>query len=110
MSNFSNRKKPQNIENILAKVLKNKKITEKARSFDFITSWEKIVGEEYARVSTPERLNKGLLTVRVIDNVYSQELSMQKPLFLEKLTELGYSGAVSDIKFVSGNPREFKTR
>jgi predicted nucleic acid-binding Zn ribbon protein len=81
---------------------------EKAKSFSFITSWSDVVGEANARISYPEKLAGGILTVKVIDTAYAQELSMQKEQYLEKLVELGYSGAVSDIKFISGSPKKFR--
>jgi hypothetical protein len=33
---------------------------------------------------------------------------MKKAEYLEKLVELGYSGAVTDIQFISGNPKNFR--
>jgi predicted nucleic acid-binding Zn ribbon protein len=101
-------KTPAGVQDILGSLLQNKKIKEKAKSFAFITQWSSLVGDEMARISKPEKLSKGLLTVRVIDAVYAQELSMKKAEYLEKLVELGYSGAVTDIQFISGNPKNFR--
>ncbi len=110
MSSFGKKNTPQEISGILEKVLGHKKIKEKAKSFSFITAWENVVGDDYAKISYPETLLKGMLTVKVIDTAYAQELSMQKEHYLEKLVELGYSGAVTDMKFISGNPKEFRNR
>lgn len=107
-SSYSRNSQPKEISGILGKILGNQKIQEKAKSFSFINSWDEVVGEAYARISHPERLVKGVLSVKVIDAAFVQELSMQKTSILEKLVELGYSGAVSDIKFISGNPKDFR--
>jgi len=106
--NFNKKGNSGDISDILGKVLGHKKVQEKAKSFSFITSWDTVVGEAFSKVSNPDKLVNGILTVKVIDAVYVQELSMHKVQFLEKLVELGYSGAVSDIKFISSNPKQFR--
>jgi len=101
---------PESAEKLLNSLLSDKKIKQKADSVSFLERWSEIVGEALANVSKPERLKSGLLTVRVIDAAYAQELSMNRFGYLEKLTELGYAGTVSDIKFISGNKRDFGVR
>ncbi|HMO18276.1 MAG TPA: DUF721 domain-containing protein [Oligoflexia bacterium] len=92
---------------LLEKLVKSKKIKQKADSVSFLHQWSLIVGEEMAKVSRPEKLKTGVLTVRVIDAAFAQELSMNCFSYLEKLANLGFSGTVSEIKFISGNKRDF---
>lgn len=101
-------KAPSEASDVIGSILKNKHITEKAKSLNFFLEWEAVVGEHFASISKPEKIHRGLLTIRVLDAVYAQELSMQKTTFIERLSEMGFSGVVSDMKFISGNPRNFK--
>ncbi len=98
---------PTPINAILQSVLKKKNISE-AKNLEFLSSWSSIVGENFAKVSKPHELRKGILSVKVIDASWSQELTFQESIIIEKLCGLGYGGVVNKIKFLVGSPLDFQ--
>lgn len=99
---------PKKIASLLASLLNDEEIKQKAESVDFFKFWDQIVGTEYSKFCKPIKLDKGVLFVEAIDSAYMQELSLQQKIFKKRITELGFGGSVSQIRFISGNPKSFK--
>ena len=80
---------------------------------DIITNWEKIVGEELASYSSPQKIdfkreqkNNGILFLQVISGAFALEIQHREKFILEKInTYFGYN-AVSALKIVQ-NPSAF---
>jgi predicted nucleic acid-binding Zn ribbon protein len=90
---------PVSLQNVISEVLKEFGLDKKARQYQPLTDWPRLVGEKIAGATVAEKLEKGVLTVRVKNAVWRHELSMQKASILEKIaTELG-SGLVRDIQW-----------
>ena len=63
--------------------------------------WPEICGPRAAQVSRPAMLQRDVLTVRVTDSVWLQELSMQKPTLLTRLAEAMLDDmAPTDLRFI----------
>ncbi|HZK76556.1 MAG TPA: DUF721 domain-containing protein [Candidatus Kapabacteria bacterium] len=88
---------PRSIEAFIPEVLKEFGLEKKARNYSVITGWAELVGEKIARAATAEKLEKGILTVRVINPVWRYELTMQKTMIIEKITAEFGAGIVRDI-------------
>jgi predicted nucleic acid-binding Zn ribbon protein len=69
------------------------------RRFSVLTSWEEIVGEQVAKVALPERIEDGVLIVRVATAPWRAELTMRRGEILEKIVESVGAGIVRDIRF-----------
>lgn len=67
--------------------------------FTVITSWEEIVGEQIARVATPQRVENGILFVGVATAPWRLELSMRRREILDKINAALGQAAVQDIRF-----------
>ncbi len=104
---MNRRSTPTAVEDILKSVLKKKDISE-AKNLEFLKSWKEVVGENFSKVSKPHELRKGILSVKVIDASWAQELTFQESHIIEKLCQMGYGGIVSRIKFLVGSPLDFK--
>lgn len=52
---------------------------------DLFNSWSKIVGEDTAAKSTPETLEKGVLTVRCSSTAWATQLRLMQSTILERL-------------------------
>ena len=98
---------PTPVNDILQSLLKKKDISE-AKNLEFLSSWNTIVGDNFAKVSKPHELRKGILSVKVIDASWAQELTFQESNIIEKLCGLGYGGIVNKIKFLVGSPLDFR--
>jgi len=63
-----------------------------------IALWPELVGPQIARVSRPERLERGALSVVTRDGSWSAEIMMQKQVILEEFKRRIGRGAVRDIR------------
>ncbi len=69
------------------------------RRFSVLTSWERIVGEQVAKVATAERIDDGVLIVRVASAPWRAELTMRRGDILGKIAAVVGEGVVRDIRF-----------
>ena len=96
---------------ILKRSLAELKISGKTTQHQAFPEWEQIVGKEIAAVARPTKISRGnLLIVQVIDAVWVQELSLQKKEILTKVQDYNEGAMIEDLKFVTGNPKDFSLR
>ncbi len=88
---------PLSLQHMIPEVLKEFGLDKKARSYSVITGWAETVGDRIANATTAEKLDKGILTVRVKNPVWRYELTMQKTAILEKIALEFGPGLVRDI-------------
>ena len=101
--------KPQNISSILDRAFYNPEIKKKVRQYSAFPFWPEIVGEKVAEVAKPEKIIKGkILQIRVLDAVWAQELSLMKGKIIDDFYRFGEGAIIEDIKFIIGNPKNFK--
>ena len=100
---------PSGIESILHSALKKRRLDRAVEKYAAFPYWPEIVGEDIAKIATPEKIIRGnILVVRVLDAAWVQELTLRKPEFLNALHQANIGAAIEDIHFVAGNPRMFK--
>jgi predicted nucleic acid-binding Zn ribbon protein len=90
---------PQSIGNALAETLAHFKLDAKARDYEVITRWAEIVGEKIAEFTAAEKLEKGILTVRVTNAVWKYELTMRSKEIIRKIAEACGDGLVKEIRW-----------
>ena len=61
--------------------------------------WSQACGQPLARLTSPLRVNQGVLYVGVANHVMAQELSLMKEVYLQKLRELLTGPPLRDIRF-----------
>jgi len=91
--------RPQNLSNVLSKMLKDLGLAETAKKYEAITRWEEIVGEQVAAVTIPERVSHGTLVIKVTSSVWKYELTMRKQEILQKIHQVTGSLEVKDIQW-----------
>ncbi len=64
-----------------------------------VESWPEIVGSSLAEVTKADKINEGVLRVKVKDSVWAYHLSMLKPRLIKKLNDYAGSKIVKDIFF-----------
>ena len=75
-------------------------IDKKLQQYEAVTRWASIVGPQIAKETEPQKIEKGLLLVRVRTGVWRNELTMRKQEIIARLNrEIGID-AVKDIKFL----------
>lgn len=85
------------LNSVMRDTLKEFGLEKKAKSYAVITHWEEIVGEKVASVTVPEKLDKGILTVKVANPVWKYELTMRKAEILAKIAKQHGPYEVKDI-------------
>jgi len=80
---------------------------DKVRAYKALPRWKEAVGADLAEVTLPERINKNILYVRVIDAVWAQELSFKKAEILKRLYAAKAVPPLDDIVFIPGDPTDF---
>jgi predicted nucleic acid-binding Zn ribbon protein len=82
---------------VMTAALKEFGLDKKAQSYSVITGWDAVVGEKVASVTQPQKLERGVLTVRVTSPVWRYELTMRKRDILAKIQTAYGQGQVTDI-------------
>lgn len=88
---------PRSLDSVIPELLKEFGLDKKARSYSVITGWAELVGERVANATIAEKLEHGVLTIRVKSPVWRYELTMQKIAILQKIEEEFGKGVVRDI-------------
>lgn len=82
---MNRRAPPQNIGSILESLLADRGYLTVCRENQVVVKWPQIVGDEVARVARCDRVENGLLYVRVESAPWRQELSYMKVMILDKI-------------------------
>lgn len=89
------------ISDVLGKLLPKLGIETRIKEADILAAWSGIVGDFIAQHSQPDRLDKGILHIRVIQSSVRYELDrVWKPEIIRKLRERFGERTIRDIKFV----------
>jgi predicted nucleic acid-binding Zn ribbon protein len=67
--------------------------------YEVLTSWEKLVGEQIAKVTSPERFDNGVLFVSVATGPWRVELSLRRLEIKERINKTAGRTIVKDIRF-----------
>jgi len=69
------------------------------KQYDALTSWPEVVGEQIARVTSPERIENGILIVHVGSASWRSELSMRRMEIISKLNARAGAPVIREIRF-----------
>lgn len=104
-------RRPKAAADILSTVFHAPVVKEKLRRYSTLPEWSSVVGEALSKVSIPEKLIRGkILVVSVLDAAWSQELTLMKAELIERIRALSPSSCIEDIKFTTGNPKNFSSK
>jgi predicted nucleic acid-binding Zn ribbon protein len=74
-------------------------ITRALAEYEALTSWEEVVGEQVARVTIPERIERGILYIAVASPSWRTELTMRRLEIAEKMNRSIGQKVVKEIRF-----------
>ena len=74
-------------------------ITRTIKQYDVINTWESIVGERIAKVTTVQRIDNGVLYISVATAPWRAELSMKRTEIIEKINRAVGRHIVREIRF-----------
>lgn len=102
-------RKPKTAAEVIKETLRQNKLTSKAKKYSLIPMWNEIVGDEIARIAYPEKIIKdNILVVKVVDSVWTQELTFKKQEILDQLQKINEGTYIEDLRFVASNPKDLK--
>ena len=91
--------RPRPIAEALGALADDLGIRRSLRQYDVITGWAGVVGEQVANVTTPVRIDNGVLMVSVTTAPWRAELTMRRREILEKIRRICPDAGVTDIRF-----------
>ena len=62
--------------------------------------WGEVVGKRISSVTTAEKVDKGVLTVKTESSTWRQELHMQKKEIIDKINNKIGSKTIKEIRFI----------
>lgn len=107
LSPLKRRRSPQAIGKVLSLALKRYGIDKDVARYEFVLHWTEIMGEDIAKRTRPESLENSILTVRVCNSEWAQELAFQKEIIKTRLNrflaESHSQLTVNDVRFWVGD-------
>jgi predicted nucleic acid-binding Zn ribbon protein len=92
-------KRPQSLSTVLNATLREFGLEKKAQTYTVLMAWPQIVGEKVAAMATAEKLDRGILYVRVASPVWRYELRLREREILQKIEQQFGPGHVRDIQW-----------
>ncbi len=65
-----------------------------------LNNWNEIVGDRVARNTQPDRVEHGVIIVKVSSSTWRQELYFQKKEILQKINNTIGKNVIRDIRFI----------
>ncbi len=93
---------PSNAGKAFGRVLKRHGIAKEVREHRLLLQWERVVGPKVADRTLPDRLQKGVLWVRVESSSWMHQLSFMKDDIIAKANALCGEEVVTDLRFHLG--------
>jgi predicted nucleic acid-binding Zn ribbon protein len=91
------------IDELIKKMMGTLGLGERLREEEITKAWREVVGDFVAKHSSPQRLDKGVLTVRVLQPTVHYELDrVFKPKLLAKLKARFGASTIRELKFRIG--------
>lgn len=90
---------PSPLGALLKELFRRKKWQQRLDQHALFLQWEEIVGADLAERAQPDCIRGDVLWLRVVDSVWMQQLSLQKPALLALLNGGREGEGVKDIRF-----------
>lgn len=87
---------------LIPKLLKSYGLESKLEEYRLIQAWPEIVGPQIAAHAVPTEVRAKTLWVAVDSSPWLHELTLLKPVLIEKLTQRGGGGLIRDVRFHIG--------
>lgn len=106
LNNNSHRKNssgyPEPLSSLVPKIMASLGLSKKYFGWQIVAEWDKIVGENIARISKAIKFDNGILTVAVESDSWRQELSLQRSEIITKIHNHPSGKVVKQLQFVRG--------
>ncbi len=103
------KRKPVALKEVLDEFLKNLGAEHKVKEGMALNCWNEVVGSYISKVSEPERVEKGVLYVKVIEPTWKHHLFMLRREIIKKLNEKLKAEIIHEIVFIDAG-YDFKNK
>ena len=94
----------KHIKDVIEDIFKTSSIPVDREDVRIWEIWDRVVGDKIAAHSRPSKIKNGILTVKVTDSIWLQELEFMEERIREKINSELNRENVSKIKFRVGTP------
>lgn len=105
---FGKGRDPVTASSTLNELLKSFSWETQLAEADLFTRWGEIVGDQNALNSTPENLNRGVLTVRCKSTAWATQLRLMQAQILERINEKYAELEIDSLKFIGPEAPSWK--
>lgn len=97
--NYTTKKEPKPLSKSLSILLKSLGIENKIKQNEIIVRWPEIVGEKLSKVTTADKVENGILFVRVTNSAWRNELIYMKTEIINRISSRLNTDIINDIRF-----------
>ena len=97
--NYTTKNEPKPLSKSLSILLKSLGIENKIKQNEIIVRWPEIVGEKLSKVTTADKVEKGILFVRVTNSAWRNELIYMKTEIINRISSRLNTDIIKDIRF-----------
>ncbi len=90
----------QSTGNVLKKILKEYQLESSLFNEKLFNSWPEIVGEKLAKICQPVYFNEGILTIKVKDQIWREELGKNQKELLNSIKTKTKVNKIDHIEFI----------
>jgi predicted nucleic acid-binding Zn ribbon protein len=83
----------------MGELFKHLGIHDTMQQYNVLNAWAEVVGEQIARVTTAQKIERGVLFVSVATSPWRAELVMRRPQIIKKLNEGAGRVVIREIRF-----------
>ena len=91
--------KPKQLSSSIESALQQLGLSARVKQYEVLDRWPSIVGEHIAKVTNPERIDRGRLIIRVTRSTWRNELTFLKKEIIAKINIAMKQEIVNDIIF-----------
>ena len=88
---------PEKIDSILDTILQERGYKSVCKEYDVISQWKTIVGDKVSSVTQCDRIENGILYIRVMSSAWRQEIIYLKKIILKQILDNTDCNSIKDI-------------
>ena len=90
----------QELKNAITALLKNNNLEKGVNQNNALLIWASTVGKKIAQNTSPDKVEHGVLTIKVESPTWRQELVFEKQKILKKLNKKLGKNTIREIRFI----------
>lgn len=92
----------QNVADLVGKIIIQAGLGDRMKLEEVLAAWREIVGDFLYQHSRPDSIQRGVLSVRVLQPTVNHVLTMERPRILKRLQTILKNSGIKDIRLKHG--------